>query len=165
MKPDAPITLSVATYATRDPALADFKAALEAMGGGSLDHTAAAVLTKDANGHLEVERHNTTTKHLALVGAALIVIAPPAGIAAIAGGAGVGALVGHFWHNIPKHQVNDAAELLQAGESGLVVVTVNRQGTDITSLLAHAGQSSSAETKAANLDAELEKELANTRSG
>ena len=32
---------------------------------GEFDHIAAAVLTKDASGGLQVERHDSTAKHLA----------------------------------------------------------------------------------------------------
>ena len=37
---------------------------------GEFDHTAVAVLTKDANGKLQMERHDSTAKHLAWAGAA-----------------------------------------------------------------------------------------------
>jgi uncharacterized membrane protein len=63
---------------------------------GEFDHTDVAVLTKDASGELQVERHDSTAKHFAwggaLLGAALVIVAPPVGIAAVA--AGGGALAG-----------------------------------------------------------------------
>jgi hypothetical protein len=159
MKPDTPITLAVAKYATREGAVADWKTVLGVKHEGEFDHMAVAVLTKDADGNLQVERHDTTAKHLAWVGAALVVVAPPAGIAAIAGGAGVGALVGHFWHNIPKAKIQEASELLDSGESGLIVVAVNRKSTDVKPLLSNAEASTIVETEAGQLDAELDKEL------
>lgn len=159
MKPDTPITLAVAKYASRDAAVTDFKTVLGAKHEGEFDHVSVAVLTKDADGKLEVERHDTTAKHLAWVGAALVVVAPPVGVAAIAGGAGAGALVGHFWHNIPKDKIAEAANLLESGESGLVVVAVNKKGSDIRPLLSHAEKSTIAETEAGDLDSALDKEL------
>lgn len=159
MRPDTPITLAVAKYGSRDAAVTDFKTVLGAKHEGEFDHMSVAVLTKDADGKLEVERHDTTAKHLAWVGAALVVVAPPVGVAAIAGGAGVGALVGHFWHNIPKDKINEAAALLETGESGLVVVAVNRKSTDMKPLLSHAEQSTVVETEAGDLDSQLDKEL------
>jgi hypothetical protein len=56
---------------------------------------AAAVLEKDGNGKLKMDR--SMAKHLAwgggLLGGALVVLAPPLGAAA---------LVGRFWHKRPQ---------------------------------------------------------------
>ncbi len=164
MKPHTPITLAVAKYADREGAVADWKAVLGVKHEGEFDHMAVAVLTKDVDGKLQVERHDTTAKHLAWVGAALVVVAPPVGVAAIAEGAGVGAIVGHFWHNIPKDKIQEASELLESGESGLIVVAVDRKGTDIKPLLSHAEACTVVETEAGQLDAELDKELNDAKS-
>ncbi len=82
-----------------------------------------------------------------------------------ASGAGAGALVGHFWHNIPKAKVKEAADLLESGESGLIVVAVNRQGNDITPLLGRAERKVVINTVAGDLDAQMEKELAQAKAG
>jgi hypothetical protein len=163
MHKDTPVTIAAAKYAHRDGAVADWKEVKNAERRGEFGHMAAAVLTKDADDILRIERHDTTAKHLAWVSAALVVLAPPVGIAAIAGGAATGALVGHFWRNIPKDDAIDASELLESGESGLIVVAVNRKGSDIKSLLSHAERSKVIETVAGNLNAEMEKELAEAR--
>ena len=125
--------------------------------GGEFDHTAVAVLTKDDSGKLQVERHDTTAKHLAWVGAALAVVAPGVGVVA---GAGTGALVGHFHHNIPKKDVEAIAELLESGQSGLIVVAVNKVGTDIEPLLAGADKTKVVQTTWGDLDAEIDSEIA-----
>ena len=125
--------------------------------GGEFDHTAVAVLTKDDSGKLQVERHDTTAKHLAWVGAALAVVAPGVGVVA---GAGAGALVGHFHHNIPKKDVEAIAELLESGQSGLIVVAVNKVGTDIEPLLAGAEKTKVVQTTWGDLDAEIDSEIA-----
>src|SRR5437868_8535296 len=156
MKADTPIVLAAARYGNREDAVFDFKTVWGAKTLGEFDHTAAAVLTKDEDGNLRVERHDTTAKHMAWVGAALVVIAPPAGAAALAGGAGAGALVGHFWRNIPKSKIDEAAELLESGESGLIVVAVNRKGNDIAPLLARAEKMVAINTVAGDLDAQMD---------
>ena len=109
MDANTPITLATARYSDRDGAVNDFKAVWDARKGGEFDHTAVAVLTKDESGKLQVERHDSTAKHLtwggAILGAALTVVAPPVGASMLAGAGavgGAGALVGHFHHNIPK---------------------------------------------------------------
>src|SRR5207344_472220 len=92
MKPDTPITLAAAKYATRDAAVEAWKTVKDAKSLGEFDHMAVAVLTKDLDGNLQIERHDTTAKHLAWIGAALVVVAPPVGVTAIASGAAGGAL-------------------------------------------------------------------------
>ena len=97
MDPNTPLILSSQQRATRaDDAVEAFKIVWGARRQGELDHMDVAVLTKDAAGELQVERHDSTAKHFArggaLVGAALVIVAPPVGIAAIAaGGAAVAA--------------------------------------------------------------------------
>jgi uncharacterized membrane protein len=145
MDASTPLVLAVATYATRDAAVQDFHTVWGAKHEGEYDHIAVAVLSKDDQGQLRVDRHDSSAKHLvwggALLGAALTIVAPPAGVAMLAGAgatAGAGGIVGHFWHNIPKDTVHQMGDLLTAGEAGLVVVAVNRKGDDITPLLANA---------------------------
>ena len=76
MNADTPITLAAARYSSRDAAVEGFDMVWDAHKEGEFDHTAVAVLTKDESGKLQVERHDTTAKHLAWVGAALAVVAP-----------------------------------------------------------------------------------------
>jgi uncharacterized membrane protein len=99
---------------------------MECPQAGEFDHTAVAVLTKDADGKLQTERHDSTSKHLAWAGARLAVLVPGVGVVA---GAGAGAIVGNFWQTIPKAKIREAATLLESGESGLIVVAVNKQGS------------------------------------
>jgi hypothetical protein len=82
------MVLAAAKYSDRSDAVADFKEVWGTKHAGELDHIAVAVLTKNADGELQVERHDSTAKHFAwggaLVGAALVVVAPPAGAAPFA---------------------------------------------------------------------------------
>ena len=52
--------------------------------------------------------------------------------------AGAGGIAGHFTHNIPKDKLREMTETLEAGDSGLVIVAVNPQGSDLTPMLAGA---------------------------
>jgi len=162
MDPSTPITLATAKYSSRELAVEDFKTVWGARKEGDFDHTAVAVVTKDADGKLQIDRHDSTAKHLAWAGAALAVVAPGVGVAV---GAGGGAIIGHFHHNIPKDDVREAGELLESGESGLIVVAVNKLGTDIKPLLPNAEKTSVIQTNAGNLQAEIDQELANAEGG
>ena len=161
MNPNTPMTLAAAAYKTRPEADEAFKTIWGARHQGEFDHMALSVLTKDENGKIQEERHDSTTKHLgwtgAAVGAALTVVFPPAGIAVLAGaagaGAGVGAWVGHFWNQIPKEDISALGDLMEKAESAVFVVTVNPKETDITPLLMHPERSKVIQTKAGDWDA------------
>ena len=170
MDADTPITLAAARYSDRDGAVNDFKTVWDARKDGDFDHTAVAVLTKDESGKLQVERHDSTAKHLAwggaLLGAALTVVAPPVGASVLASAGavgGAGALVGHFHHNIPKADVDAIADLLESGQSGLVIVAVNNSGADIQPLLKNADKTVVTNTTWGDLDAEIDEEIANAK--
>ena len=146
---DKPVTVAVATYANKEAAEQDFDTLHGVKGAGQLDHLAVAVVSKDADGKLKMDRHDTSAKHAAwgtgILGGALAVISAPLGIvflgplaATTAVWAGVGGLAGHFWKNIPKDEVRKMSDLLEAGDAGLVVVAVNPQGTDVAGLLVNA---------------------------
>ena len=75
-------------------------------------------------------------------------------------GVGAGALVGHFHHNIPKKDVEVIGELLESGQSGLIVVAVNQVGTDIQPPLAGAEETKVVQTTWGDLDAEIDSAIA-----
>jgi uncharacterized membrane protein len=157
MDANTPITLATATYSDRQGAEDDFANVWSARAQGEFDHMAVAVLSKDSNGKLKIDRHDSTSKHLAWAGAALAVVAPGVGIVA---GAGVGAIIGHFHDNIPKDKVREAGALLESGGAGLIVVAVNKLGTSLASLLRHAEKTSVTQTTAGGLQAEIDRQLA-----
>jgi uncharacterized membrane protein len=170
MDPNTPVVLAAATYATRDDAKHGYKTVWGAKHEGEFDHMSLAVLTKDANGQLQEERHDSTAKHLTwggvALGAALCVVAPPVGVGMLAGAGavgGAGAIVGHFWHQIPKEQLAEVSDLLESGESAIVIVAVNHEKTDITPLLSDAEKSIVIETRAGDIDTEFEKALQNAK--
>ena len=166
MDPNTPIVLAAARYKTRDDTLQGFKTVWGAKHEGEFDHMSLAVLTKDADGNLQEERHDSTAKHLAwggvALGAALAVVVPPVGVGVLAASGavgGAGAIVGHFWHTIPKEQLQEISQLLEDGESAVVIVAANHKKIDIAPLLNDAEKSVVIETRAGDIDAEFDKAL------
>lgn len=144
-----PTTVAVATYRDQASADADYEAVRSSKKHGHLDHVAIAKVTKDADGTLEIDRHNTSAAHgawgMGIMGAVLTVAAAPLGMvflgplaANTAVWAGVGGVLGHFWDSISKDTANRMTELLEEGEHGLVIAAVNPAGTDVDGLLSHA---------------------------
>lgn len=167
MEPGTPLVVAAARYGSREDAVKDFHIVWGAKREGRFDHMSVAILSKDETGELEVERHNSTTRHAAwggaVLGAALVLVAPPAGVAAVAAGgaalAGAGALVGRFHRALSGEQVAELGSVLRSGESGLLVVAVNRKGAEIEPLLANAQRARVIETTAGDLDAAFQGEL------
>ena len=52
--------------------------------------------------------------------------------------AGVGVIADHFWHDIPREQLRQMSDLLEAGQSALVVVAVAQDGDSLGALLTEA---------------------------
>ena len=168
MRKDTPITLAVATYPNRAGAVTAFDEVMSQKSSGAFDHVAVAVITKAADGKVQIERHDSTAKHLAwggaLVGAAMFVVAPPLAPAALglgggasaAGLAGAGGMAGHLWHNIPKDKLREMTDTLDSGESGLVIIAVNPKGSDLSPMLTGAEEVVVDDTTKADLEGAYE---------
>jgi uncharacterized membrane protein len=170
MNVNAPIALVGASYITLDGAVRDFTSVWGARHDGSFHHTSVAVLTKDGDGNLHVERSNSTAKHLewggALLGAALFVLAPTVGIKVLTGigVSGAGAMVGHFHQHAAQEDIAEIASLLELGAAGLAVVALNRQGRAVTPLLTNANGRSSVDMPWGDLEEELSRDFVRSTS-
>jgi uncharacterized membrane protein len=147
--PDQPLVMAVASYGSTSAAKLDLDAVSEAGRGRPLTHVAMAVLEKGGDGKLNIDVYNNTAEHLpwggALLGGPLTVIATPVGIrylvsilTSTTGWAGVGVVADHVWHDIPREQLRQMSDLLEAGQSALVVVAVERDRDAIGALLKEA---------------------------
>jgi hypothetical protein len=170
MHDDAPLELVAASYASSDHAVQDFEAVWGGRHDGGFHHTAIALVTRNADGRLEVGRNNSTAKHLewggGLLGGALFVVAPAAGSELLArvGLSGAGAIIGHIRQNADPGALVAAADVLERDTTGLVVVLVNHRGEGITSLLAHAAHRSCVHMVWGDLEEELAHDFSRPRS-
>jgi len=160
MDPARPLVLAGARYTTHRDAIHDYQIAWGARHGGAFDHMSIAVLAKDACGDLQVERHASGARDLALggavLGAALLVVAPAVGIATVAAGgglAGAGGIAAHLRHTIPNDTLEEVSQLLKSGASGLLLVAIDRKGNEISPLLERAEKAVVVATKTGDLDA------------
>ena len=97
---------------------------LHALGAvGSYD---AALVTKDDDGKVHVNKDETSTRHGAwggiAAGALVGLLFPPSLIASAAVGGAVGGVGGHLWKGLSRSDVKEFGELIDAGEACLLVV-------------------------------------------
>jgi uncharacterized membrane protein len=88
----------------------------------------AGVATKEADGSVQVRRK--TSKHAGwtgvAAGAVVGLLFPPSIIGtAIVGGA-AGSVVGHFWRSLDRGDIKELGELLDSGQSALIVIGKDR---------------------------------------
>ncbi len=125
-----------ASYDNEDAAIADYDAVKDFYNeSGLIDTYDAAVLTREDDGKVKIiKKHEQPTRQgawgglgIGLVGGALVALFPAVGLGAGllwggAGGAGLGALAGHVAAGMSRSDLKDLGEVLDDGQSGLVVV-------------------------------------------
>jgi len=128
----------------------------------------AAVITKDDEGKVHVNKDETSTRKGAWgglgVGALVGLLFPPALIASAAVGAAAGGIGGHLWKGMSRSDMKDLGELLDEGQAGLVVIGDWRLEERIDELLRHAEKREAKELR--DLDrAETEEQIGSLMSG
>jgi hypothetical protein len=160
------VVVAAATYASRATAAENLRALCGQPSRGPLGRLAAATVEKGADGRLTIDRHGCTTSHLRpdylLLGAALVVLAAPVGItfllpvaASGSAWAGVAALVGHLWHDIPKSELRRMSDMLEAGQAALVAVAVDCAADDVRAALTGATIAIVTDVVAADFEADI----------
>ena len=160
------IVVAAGTYASRATAAESLRALCGEPSRGPVGRRAAAVVEKGADGRLTIDRHGCTTSHLRpddlLLGAVLVVLAAPVGIAFLvpvaatgSAWAGVAALVGHVWHDIPKSELRRMSDLLEAEQAALVAVAVGCAADDVRAALTGATIAVVTDDLTADLEADI----------
>lgn len=151
-----------ASYDNESDAIADYDAVHDLYTEtGLIDTYDAAVISKDENDKVSiVKKHEQPTRQgawgglgIGLVGGALVALFPAVGIGAgllfgAAGGAGLGALAGHVAAGMSRSDLKEIGELLDEGQSGLVVVAATDLESRVEALLKRADKVAKKELKA-----------------
>lgn len=116
----------VATYSSVTAAQSDYEVVKDLHAAGLVGAYDAAVITKDANGKVHVNKDETATRHGAwggiAAGAVLGLIFPPSVLAAAAVGGLAGGVGGHLAKGMSRSGVKELGDFVEPGQSGLVVV-------------------------------------------
>ncbi len=120
------VFIFIGTYPSEAVARGDYDVVKDLHALGAVGTYDAAVITKDENGKVHVNKDETATRHGAwggiAAGAVVGLLFPPAIIgSAIVGGA-VGGVGGHLWKGMSRADVKEFGELIDAGEACLLIV-------------------------------------------
>jgi uncharacterized membrane protein len=124
-KPEA-VFIYVGTYPSKAVAEADYEVVKDLHMAGAVGTYDAAVVTKDDDGKVHVNKDEMATRHGgwggAAIGALIGCLFPPAFIAATATGAAIGAVSGHLWRGMSRADCKELGDIIDDGQAALVIV-------------------------------------------
>ncbi len=142
---DRPVFIYAATYSDRADAYADYDTLLELHAEKLVGTYDVALITKDAEGKVHVEKHEKPTQHGAwggiAVGAVVGILFPPSVIGAAAVGGVVGGVGGHLRKGMSRGDAKELGELLESGEAALIVIGESRVEEQLDKALTRAEKS------------------------
>ena len=159
-----------ARYDTEDDAVADYEAVKDFYVESDLiDTYDAAVISRHTDGKVKiVKKHEQPTRQgawgglgIGLVGGALVALFPAIGLggALLAGGAGggaLGALAGHVAGGMSRSDLKELGELLDEGQSGLIVVAASDMETHVERAITRATKTQKKQLRADEKELEAE---------
>jgi uncharacterized membrane protein len=165
---DRPVFIYAATYADSASAFADYENLLDLHAASLVGTYDVAVITKDAEGKVHVEKHEKPTQHGAwgglAVGALVGVLFPPSIIGAAVVGGVVGGVGGHLRKGMSRGDAKELGELLEGGQAALIVVGESRVEEQLDKALTRAEKSIEKEIDADNQEFKKELEEAEKQS-
>jgi uncharacterized membrane protein len=141
---DRPVFLYAAVYDEIADAEADYEAVFDLHDAGAIGTFDSAVIRKEDDGKVRVTKTEKPTQHGAWTGAgvgALVgLVFPAAVIGSAIVGAGAGALTGHFSRGIPRGDLKELGEELDAGTAAVIVLGESRIQEQLDKALARANK-------------------------
>jgi uncharacterized membrane protein len=120
------VFLYLGTYPSEAEARVDYAVVKDLHLLGAVGGFDAAVVTKDSDGKVHVNKDETSTRHGAwggiVAGAVVGVLFPPSLLASAAVGGALGGVGGHLWKGMSRSDVKDLGEMIDEGEAALIVV-------------------------------------------
>ena len=139
---DKPVFIYAATYSDPAEAEMDYEGLLELHAEKLVGTYDVALVTKDDEGKVHLEKHEKPTQHGAwggiAIGAAIGAVAAPAIIPAALVGGVIGGLGGHFRKGIARGDAKELGDLIEAGEATLLVIGESRLEEQLDKALTRA---------------------------
>jgi uncharacterized membrane protein len=115
-----------ACYENEDEARGDLETFQEIASVGLVGKYDTAILTKTAEGKVKVEKHGTQAKSGgwkgAVAGGIVGLLFPPSILAGALTGAAAGGIAGKLWGGMSRNDLSALGEVLDDGETGIVIV-------------------------------------------
>jgi uncharacterized membrane protein len=156
-QPDA-VFIYIGTYPSEAVARVDYEVVKDLHAVGAVGTYDAAVVTKDDDGKVHVNKDEMATRHGAwggaAVGALVGILFPPAIIAATAAGAAIGGVSGHLWRGMSRADCKELGEVIDDGQAALVIVgeSTIEQAVDKAALKADKQVAKDLDVKSKDID-------------
>jgi len=115
-----------ASYRKENDARADMEAFFDIATTDVVGDYDTALISKDEQGKVHVEKHGSETPggawRGALAGGVVGLLFPPTILTGALVGGGIGAIAGKLWGGMPRADLKDLGEVLDVGEWGLVII-------------------------------------------
>ena len=157
-KPES-VFIYIGTYPDETAARNDYQVIKGLHSAGAVGTYDAAVVTKDDDGKVHVNKDEMATRHGAwggaAVGAVLGLLFPPSIIATAAVGAAAGGVSGHLWRGMSRADIKEFGEVIDDGTAALVVVGESKieQAVDKAALKAEKHVAKELDVKPSDIDA------------
>jgi uncharacterized membrane protein len=161
---DRPVFIYAATYNDRADAFADYEGLLDLHAAKLVGTYDVALVVKDEDGKVHVEKHEKPTQHGAwggiAVGAVVGILFPPSVIGAAAVGGVVGGVGAHLRKGMSRGDTKELGELLDSGQAALIVIGESRLEEQLDKVLARAVKTVEKEIDADNREFKRELDAA-----
>src|SRR5215469_10208801 len=153
------VFIYVGAYPDEAAARDDYQIIKNLHSAGAVGTYDAAVVTKDYDGKVHVNKDEMATRHGAwggaAVGAVLGILFPPSIIGTAAVGAAVGGVSGHLWRGMSRADIKEFGEVIDEGTAALVVVGKSKieQAVDKAALKAEKHVAKELDVKPKDIDA------------
>ncbi|HXZ69900.1 MAG TPA: DUF1269 domain-containing protein [Streptosporangiaceae bacterium] len=124
-KPES-VFIYVGTYPDEAAAGDDYQVIKDLHSAGAVGTYDAAVVAKDDDGKVHVNKDEMATRHGAwggaAVGAVVGILFPPSIIGTALVGAAVGGIGGHLWRGLSRSDVKEFGDIIDEGQAALIIV-------------------------------------------
>jgi uncharacterized membrane protein len=156
-KPES-VFIYIGTYPGEAAARDDYQIIKDLHSAGAVGTYDAAVVTKDYDGKVHVNKDEMATRHGAwggaAVGAVIGILFPPAIIGTAVVGAAVGGVGGHLWRGMSRADIKEFGEVIDDGTAALVVIGESKleQAMDKAALKAEKHVAKELDVKPSDID-------------
>ena len=120
------VFLYLGTYPSEASARADYDVIKDLHAAGAVGTYDAAVITKDEEGKVHVNKDEMATGHGgwggAAAGAVFGILFPPSIFGSEIVGGAIGGVIGHLWRGMSRSDVKELGEMIDAGQAALLIV-------------------------------------------